>query len=227
MLGFSTYMKVVRKSCVAGVRCPVTRILQMAVGVLCLALQTSAWAMTATPKLGEASQPDGTKIKLYVRGDEYNHWYEDERGFTAVYGSDKRTFVYAILDAAGQLAPTKALVGSVDPVALGFKKGVKPSPEVMLANRLKTIPPNLLTKNGESVFLPMTASSGTVKNLVILCKFSDHAFGTHTRSQGEFDSLFNLSGTNAVAPTGSLKTFFETASYGTLHFQSTLNSREV
>ena len=46
--------------------------------------------------------------------------------------------------------------------------------------------------------------SGTVKNLVILCKFSNHTEGVHTRNPSSYDILFNqIGGDPTLAPTGT------------------------
>ena len=43
-----------------------------------------AQAIPASPLPFEAIQPDGSRITLHVRGDEYFHWYEDLNGYTAI-----------------------------------------------------------------------------------------------------------------------------------------------
>ena len=66
-------------------------------------------------------------------------------------------------------------------------------------------------------------ASGTVKNLVVLCMFSDHTPGVHGRNQADYDVLFNaVGGDPTLAPTGSVKDVFTENSYGTMTLASTV-----
>lgn len=40
----------------------------------------SAKSVPAYPGLAEVSQPDGTKIKIRLKGNEFKSWYEDDKG---------------------------------------------------------------------------------------------------------------------------------------------------
>ena len=70
-------------------------------------------ASIADPSPFDFVQPDGSKVTLRLRGDEFFHWYEDSGGFTLV--REGNTFLYAITNAVGQLVATKQPVGKVDP----------------------------------------------------------------------------------------------------------------
>lgn len=168
-------------------------------------------AVTANPLPIEQTQPDGTKIVLRIRGDEQLHWFEDLEGFLVMLDSGR--YVYAILDAQGQPVPTALAVGSGDPQAAGLAKGIKPSP--------RAEPLILAAAAGEP---PLgVPARGSVKNLVVLCRFSDHVFGTHTRDRADYDVLFNrVGGDPVLAPTGSVKDYFHEASYGTMTLNSTV-----
>ncbi len=176
-------------------------------------------AVNASPHPVEVAQPDGSKIAVRIRGDEWFHWYEDLQGYTVV--KDRGTYVYATLDPQGLLAPTARAVGSIDPAAAGLTKGTLPSPQTQMQLRQRA--------QGEG-FIPAAADlpqrvapRGTVKNLVILCKFSDHVFGTHTRDRADYDVLFNAVGGHPVlAPTGSVKDLYTENSYGTMTLNSTV-----
>lgn len=186
-------------------------------------------AITASPNAVEVNQPDGTPLSLRVRGDEYFHWYEDVQGFTVVRDAVKQ-YVYAGLDAAGRLAPTGMRVGSVNPKAAGLSQGVLPARAVLESYRsenLQRVPSMLGGAGGAQLSSPpppaLVQPQGTVKNLVVLCKFADHVFGTHTRPEGDYDTLFNTVGGHAtIAPTGSVKDYYAEASYGTMDLASTV-----
>ncbi|MCX6873928.1 MAG: M6 family metalloprotease domain-containing protein, partial [Verrucomicrobia bacterium] len=189
---------------------------------------TRATATTASPTAVELAQPDGTKLALRIRGDEYFHWYEDGQGFTVVRDAAKQ-YVYANLDGGGRLAPTALLVGKTNPKATGLTQGILPTPAVLESyrtQRLQRVPP----VPGAAGAAPQAGTppapvppQGTVKNLVVLCKFADHATGTHTRTQADFDTLFNTVGGHAtIAPSGSVKDYYSETSYGVLNLQSTV-----
>ena len=191
-----------------------------------LAASPLALANNATPDLVELRQPDGAKIKLHVRGDEYAHWFEDERGFTVLW--DGKQYVYANRDARGELVPTGMTVGKADPQAAGLPKGLAPTAEAIHRARVNALPPSQRSSSsagaGEGVSLPNgIAPVGLVKNLVILCKFSDHTFAAHTRPQAEYEVICNkVGGDPTLAPTGSVHDYYKEASYGIVNLQSTV-----
>jgi len=49
--------------------------------LILLFIQTLASAVPARPLPFETEQPDGTKIMLRVKGDEWHHWLEDTEGY--------------------------------------------------------------------------------------------------------------------------------------------------
>ena len=62
-----------------------------------------------------------------------------------------------------------------------------------------------------------------MKNLVVLCMFSDHTQGVDTRSQSDFDVLFNkVGGDPVLAPTGSVRDAYTENSYGIVTLESTV-----
>jgi len=181
-----------------------------------------AAAIMADPGPFEFTQPDGSKIILHLRGDEFFHWQEDTNGFTVL--RDANTFVYAGLDQNKGLVATSWQVGQVDPRTKGLAPHLLPPPEARQANLnddQKPYRPWAAHRKGGAG--QNVAASGTVKNLVILCKFSDHTLGVHTRPQSEYNTLFNqLGGHPTIAPTGSVRDAYNENSYGVMDLQSTV-----
>ena len=64
-----------------------------AMGVLALC-SVELYAMPAMPGAITATQPDGSKIQVRLRGDEHGHWYESESGHTIMRNAAKQ-WVYA------------------------------------------------------------------------------------------------------------------------------------
>jgi M6 family metalloprotease-like protein len=167
--------------------------------------------------------PDGRRIELWMRGSAQNLWLVDDRGFAVLPG--ERCFVYASLDGSGALHPTTHCVGSADPSDLGLE----PNPAVRRG---------LLRGSGDDVrFRAMNAPAqpagriavdtmGTVDNLVLLLRFSNHGPGGQNRalpSQADFEVIMNqVGGDPVLAPTGSVRDYYLEASYGLLSIDSTV-----
>lgn len=188
-------------------------------GLLVAAGGRTANAIVASPHAVELVQPDQTRITLRIRGDERFHWYEDLDGFSVVRDGNK--YVYARLNRQGNLVPTSLAVGKGDPRATGLRPGMLPKPVVRMPPR-QAVSTRSLSANAEEP--PVRISpSGTISNLVVLCRFSDHTFGVHTREQGDYAVLFNaVGGDPTLAPTGSVRDYYLEASYGTMTLDSTV-----
>ena len=171
-------------------------------------------ASPASPHSVSLPQPDGTAVTLHVRGDEFSHWLEDGKGFTVVTDKAGR-HVYAKKGEGGSLVPTALAIGSVVPEQAGLTWGVRPAAGVRESRRAAMAAQG---PEGPQRIAPV----GTVRNLVILCRFSDHT-AAHGRTQAEYDTLFNAVGGHAtLAPTGSVRDYFTEVSYGILTLQSTV-----
>lgn len=173
--------------------------------------------MPANPTPFEARQPDGKSVRLHIRGDEWFHWYEDTDGHTVVI--DNGRYAYGQLDKDNRLIATPFTVGVDNPEVAGLKKRTLPPVETR-----RSLRPSLLSGSSESSAVPAAVPpSGTVKNLVVLCKFSDHTLGVHTRDPCDYDILFNqVGGDPTLAPTGSVKDLYIENSYNTMTLQSTV-----
>lgn len=179
---------------------------------------TIASAIPASPHPFAATQPDGTSITLRVRGDESMCWFEDLAGY-AVVRDKANTYVYATLDTHGQLEPTDLQVGKADPVASGLNKGLHPLESIIDAALQSRVPPAATSDKAQTA----VATTGTVKNLVVLCLFADHTLAANGRPQSEYDILFNSTGGDpTIAPTGSVKDYYSQTSYGLLTLDSTV-----
>src|SRR5262249_38097433 len=155
------------------------------------------------------TQPDGRVMTLYKRGDEWLNWQEDARGYPVVEQSG--WWRYATRDERGELVATPFAAGEDGPGAIGLEKG-GPRPEAQAR----------VVRGGEEASLrapnqPHVAPTGTVRNLVVLCLFSDHTIAANGRATLAYDSLFNqVNSTGANAPTGSVRDYWFQASRGTL-----------
>ncbi|OGR41883.1 MAG: hypothetical protein A2X35_11270 [Elusimicrobia bacterium GWA2_61_42] len=196
-----------------------------------------AGAVPANPRPRAAAQPDGTKITIALKGDEYHHWNEDAAGYTVLKDKATRNWVYAEKDPSGALRPGLHKVGAADPEKLGFTKRLLDERKVKAgaARRVKT---ETARRAKASASSPSRVSSsqatvsglaaspaavrtpiltGTMRNLVILAKFSNQ--GT-VYTQPQFNSLFNDAGYSFDGAAGSVKDYYTQVSYGQLTVQS-------
>ena len=191
-----------------------------------------SWAVPANPRPVKASQSDGTKVNIVLKGDEYYHWYEDGNGYTILKDIAAKNWVYAEKNPFGALKAGKNKVGIVDPVKLGLNKRLLDIQRVnaAMAKRAKvrsTSSSRVLTSRSTvSVLNPVSSIfrapilTGTMKNLVILARFSDQSV-THT--QAEFINLFNQSGYAADGAAGSVQDYYKEVSYNKLTMQSVVS----
>jgi len=175
--------------------------------------------MPAAPFPYTETQPDGTEITLHTRGDEHYNWIEDHNGYTVV--RENGWFEYAERGPSGHLNPNGMIVGRDNPQALGLQKHVLPSAAVRAVS-IRRIN-GVSTSEGVSAGPQGVAPSGTVKNLVVMVRFSDHV-GRSLPTAADMNVLFNtIGGDPVLAPTGSLKDLYFENSYGQMTLESFVN----
>jgi len=173
-------------------------------------------AMPANPVAFDARQPDGKKIRLHIRGDERFHWFEDVEGYPVV--RDKKRYAYGKLDRNGRLEATALTVGTDNPKAAGMKKKV-----LFPTEPLRTLGLSVMSGEEPTISPAKVQPTGTVKNLVVLCLFSDHTVENDARLEGDYDILFNqVGGDPTLAPTGSVKDYYLENSYDVMTLESTV-----
>ncbi len=170
----------------------------------------TANGITANPDPVEVVQKDGTAIQLYLHGDEYFHWNEDQTGFPVVRSIDGEWWVYA-REENGRLVPTAYVAGRVDPASVGLSK-----PDMIGMQAVQA--PQRAQEQQSADDGPLKAPKfGIMKNLVVLVDFSDL---TVSYSTSDYDSLFNEVGYSAGGAVGSVKDYYNEISYSQLDVQS-------
>lgn len=174
-------------------------------------------AIIASPHPFAVRQPDGQSVALHIRGDEHLHWLEDERGYTVVRGCGG-AYVYGGLDASGRLVATALVVGRADPAAAGLPRRLLAAPAQRTYSDLGVLAPETIAPGAPKA----TAAVGTVKNLVVLMRFSDH-LTRPVPTQATVDTIFNAVGGDPIAaPTGSVQDYYREVSYGLMTLASTV-----
>ncbi len=179
-------------------------------------------AYPTTPLARTLQQPDGTEIELYFRGNAANHWYEDPAGYPVLQSAEG--YCYALRAADGTLEASAELVGLSDPTRLALARHVVPVP----ARRQRTpdgahARPLDVRPGPRGVF---ALGAGSVKNLVLLLRFSDHGPSGQNRtlpSVLDVGKIMNAVGGDPVlAPTGSVRDHYLEGSYGQFTIDSTV-----
>ncbi|MCL2597030.1 MAG: M6 family metalloprotease domain-containing protein [Paludibacter sp.] len=166
---------------------------------------SSLFAVPAVPWPVEKVQPDGTKISVFIKGDEKVHWMESADGYTLLYDSQKYV-VYARTDEQGNLTPSTIKFGGAEKPSADIPKGLHYSQSQI--NTMMSI-----WKTTDDVSRTQRATTGTLKALCILAAFSDQPF---VKTQAEFDILMNQVGYNAGGAKGSVRDYYLENSYGAL-----------
>ena len=176
-------------------------------------------ASIAYPGLISFKQPDGTTIRMYLKGDEKVKWAETEDGYSILFNS-KGIYEYAVVQDSINMIPSGVVAKNVE----------ERSPDV--ANLLSKIPKHIkysksqaamarqiwkMTKsiNPEKVF----PTKGSRKLICILMGFPDKSF---SKTQTDFNNLFNQVGYSANFATGSVHDFFAESSYNQLNLNVTV-----
>ncbi len=171
-------------------------------------------AVPACPEPVRLKQPDGREVRVHLRGDEFFHWHEDDRGYTILREPGTKRWVYAQRGVKGELQPGRSAVGDIDPTTLKIEPRALPtgaSAQVEAARSARAPADGNIT-----LAAPLT---GTMMNLVVLVEFSDLA---GARPVAEFDALFNTVGYTADSAAGSVRDYYDEVSYDALTVQSVI-----
>jgi M6 family metalloprotease-like protein len=161
-------------------------------------LVPQAFAVPAYPGPVELEQPDGAKVVIHLRGDEFFAWHEDADGYVVQRDERDGAWKYARPrpDAAAFEVIEDAVVGVADPAALKLEKRALPRPSLIREQRERRRPELPGTRpagEAEPGLTPAADGTGddaspapppparipvsgtkTVKNIVILAAFNDH-----------------------------------------------------
>ncbi|EEC50348.1 predicted protein [Phaeodactylum tricornutum CCAP 1055/1] len=198
----------------------------------------------ASPFPFEELNADGSPTgEMYVFGGPGNSWLEDKNGFTicpVVTHPDKipqqlsnedsvgnadpeTTFYYCGKDKNGDVVPRMDLqVGRESPQASGLKPNVGKN-----ENQIEEECGAFCEVDDSGRRLGEFRGShrklqGTLKNLVVLMRFSDHSSRNFLPTVAEVDDLMNAESPTASCPTGSVKQVFLENSNGRLILDSTV-----
>ncbi|MCE5230826.1 M6 family metalloprotease domain-containing protein [bacterium] len=200
-----------------------------------------ARAVTAFPRPVELAQPDGQKIQVQLRGDEYFSWNETEAGYAIARDTDGYWKYARPSDKAAKFdVIPNARVGRVDPKTLKLTPRAMPN-RAQLQKQLRAAhnqvmdssasiqpAPKLMTEPTPDEPRVPVSGTVTIRNIVILACFNDHwdsGYGTVSSSYGrqnttEYDNLFNQTSYTTDGAVGSVRDYYYEVSYGKLVIQT-------
>jgi len=173
--------------------------------------------IVASPDYFTFLQPDGTPFRARKHGDEFYHYMETEDGWTVARNSTTGIYEYLNTNPKGEFAFIGYAVGSQDALAMAaIPKHVRESRQI--ASEKRTIAMQLMLSESVKDLQLAVPAFGTVKSLAILANFSDT---TPTFAQTDFDGLFNTAGYNQNGAIGSVRDYYDEASYGNILVDTT------
>jgi len=161
------------------------------------------------------TNPDGSTINIFLKGDESLHWAKTVDGYTIIQ-DDEGTYFYAEQDSNGNLV--RSDVKANDPTKrTGMEQSFLSSKSKDLSYSSKQL--QAVKSERETIAktdgpLESFPTGGTRKVLMILMDFQDMPFAF---TKTDFENMMNQENYNG---TGSFKDFYESMSYGTLHLQT-------
>ena len=174
------------------------------------------FAVPAVPWPVEKVQPDGTKISVYLKGDERVNWMECLEGYTLMYDSQKN-IVFAEQNSAGDLVPSK-IKYSQSTLRSAEVKNLEKGLHYSTA-QVNTL--NQIWEIGNNARAPQKAApaTGNRKALCVLMDFPDKPM---VKTVEEFEALMNQVGYSVGSAKGSVKDFYLENSYGKLDLTVTV-----
>lgn len=183
-----------------------------------LGMAQTAFAVPAAPITHILEQPDGTKFKARLWGDEWNHGWETTKGYTILKDESTKAWFYAV-EKDGSLAPSNSKVGKSAPPGVpkhirGKKVGINSGSHKV--EGLSFSPGNGGPQKSSTISQSMP-STGTVNLPVILINFNDTST---TYAATDFENLLFGNNPAIASGPGSMKDYYEEASYGQLTISS-------
>lgn len=185
--------------------------------LLFVSLSGALKAVPAYPGLITTTQPDGTTISYYMKGDENFHFMTSEDGYLISLNSDN-ILEYAIINDNFEIVTTGVKASDIAYRTSKEKRylqnALKASDAVaslqVASERANIRAQQRVAQNGDAPVMRYPLQ-GKPTSLVILVNFQDVKF---TYSRENFDSLLNQKGYAVNKGTGSANDFFEACSFG-------------
>lgn len=173
-----------------------------------------ALAVPAYPGLITTTQPDGTTISFYLRGDENFSFKMTEDGYLITL-NDEGVFEYAELNVDNSIVPLGVKVSDISKRSWKEKNFVKKLDKVFdMQLKLKSIAAVQQKRQRDmNRALAKYPTQGSPKSLVILVNFQDLKFTSET-ALADFTEMLNQDGYSKNYATSSAREYFRASSFG-------------
>jgi M6 family metalloprotease-like protein len=158
-------------------------------------------------------QPNGDTVKCFASGNEHYHWLHDKNGYTIVFNTVTKYWVYAEKKGA-ELVPSDLIAGKDNPSGLTVEKWLKPDNSVLRA-RIEA-KASLQNKNKSTAAALSNNTKGTINNIVIFIRFRDQQ--EFSKPLSHYQNMFNGTADTSI----SLKSYYYSVSYNQLTINSSL-----
>jgi len=181
-------------------------------------MTNQALAVSAYPDPIQVKQPNGTTLNVILKGDEKVKWAQTLDGFTILYNS-KGVYEYAKLDSKGDLTPSGIAASDISSRKSDEQNFLANTPKGLhySSSQISMINSIYAIKAAES--LKAFPTTGARKLVCILMGYADKAF---TKTQTDFNNLFNQVGYTTGGATGSVKDFYNENSYNQFNLTVTV-----
>ena len=185
---------------------------------LFLSLFSLVKAVPAYPGLLTKTQPDGSNVSYYLRGDENFSFSTSEDGYL-IMSNENGIFEYAELNEQMEIVPVGIKVSNINDRTNKEKKYLKNALKVseigVELNQIAAVArANKQQRAKSEAPVKRYPLNGSPTSLVILVNFSDLSL---KKTQQEFHALLNETGYSVNGGTGSARDFFNAASNGQFH----------
>jgi M6 family metalloprotease-like protein len=164
-------------------------------------------AAPAYPYPIQITQPDGSVITVILKGDEKVKWAESADGYTLLRNS-KGVFEYARLNSQGDLVPSG--IGAAESRTKAAQSFLATIPKGLTYSKSQVAMLKEIWAIKADMSMKAFPTTGNRKLICILMGFKDKAF---TKTQAEFNNLFNQVNYTTGGATGSVKDFYLQSSY--------------
>ncbi len=158
------------------------------------------------------TQPDGSKVTVFLRGDEFRHFRTTEDGYVLKENTNGY-LTYATIENGGTLKESNVIARN---------PANRTASEIEFLSKINKVNEvqQLMSKPMKSRNIAVSATprkayplNGSPKSLVILVNFSDKSYVVPT-PQTAFTNLLNQDGYTTNGGTGSARDYFMSASFG-------------
>ncbi len=180
--------------------------------VMCLFLlhHIQLFAVSAYPWPVVITQPDGSKVTVIQKGDEYMHWMESTDGRTLIRNS-KGFITYATLNQQGNIVSSQVVAHNVTQRTAAESQFLSTQLQKVFysTTQVNAIMKAANVQRSQALQAAPTPS-GNIKILVVLMGFPDTTF---TLTNSAYNNLFNQQGYNVNNSQGSVHDYFASNSY--------------